>query len=69
MISLVHWKTALFFAATFEKKVIYSKCTKCMPVCLCMCCSDVLIDCLSVINGHMFSMHILDIPAQTWKAI
>ena len=28
-----------------------------------------LIDCLSVINGHMLNMHILDSLTQMWKAI
>lgn len=28
-----------------------------------------LIDCLAVINGHMLSMHIVDVLTQMWKAI
>lgn len=28
-----------------------------------------LIDCLSVINGHLLNMHIVDILTQMWKAI
>lgn len=28
-----------------------------------------LIDCLTVINGHMLNMHIVDILTQMWKAI
>lgn len=45
-----------------------------VSLCACMlvagsCGSDVLIDCLAVINGHMLNMHVVNILTQMWKAI